>query len=73
MFDLSFYELIKCMLNFKDNSNGYLHKFNTARTITWDMIKYVRFSWLVLYLTKKEDTNLSNIERYMGDYFEYFI
>ena len=68
MFDLSFYELIKWALNYEDNANEYLHK-----TITYEIKKYVRFSLLVWRLTRKEDTNLSNISRYMDGYVEYFI
>ncbi len=37
------------------------------------MFKDIGFALLALHLTKKENTNLSNIDRYMDDYYEYFV
>jgi hypothetical protein len=73
MFDLLFYELIKWALNFEDETKEYFHKRNIVRTRTKEMNSDIRFSLLVLRLTTKEDTNLSNIDMYMGGYYEYFM
>ena len=73
MFDLSFYKLIKWVLNLEDDTNEYFQQKYTARTHTDEMFRDVRFSILVLGLTIKENTNISNLDRYMSDYFEYFM
>ena len=73
MFDLSFYKLIKWVLYIIDDCKEGSHKNNTTRTLTYEMCKYCKFSILVLQLTLKENTNLSNIDRYIGDYFKYFM
>lgn len=73
MFDLSFYELIKWAWNFDAEQKDFFHKRTIARTITCEMNKYMRFSWFVLYLTRKEHNNFNNISEYMDGYFEYFL
>ena len=73
MFDLTFYKLIKWVLNTRDNCKEDRHKSNTTRTITPDMTADCKFSILVLELYLKENTNISNLEKYMCGYFKYFI
>ena len=73
MFDLSFYKLIKWALNLEGDTKELFHNITIARRRTNEMIKDFAFSLLVMRLTKKEDTNLSNIDRYMDNYFKYFM
>ncbi len=72
MFDLSFYKLIKWRLNLEDDLKEQFHKKIIARTLTRDMFKYSGFSLLVMLLNINGNTNTSNFDRYIEDYYEYF-